>query len=111
MLASFLTGGVTIGSILVGLGTTIVSDVISRYIEGDVCFSTQKTGYAPKISGSYVWTDAYITKRWVVVYDAVNKKTSYKLSSSCHAVIGDKPQIILHLMRRQQLCINYERDY
>lgn len=85
LLASFLTGGVTIGSILVGLGTTIVSDVISRYIEGDVCFSTQKTGYAPKISGSYVWTDAYITKRWVVVYDAVNKKTSYKLSSSCHA--------------------------
>jgi hypothetical protein len=84
LLATFLTGGVTIEAILIGMGTTIVSDAISRYIEGDVCFSTQKTGYAPKISGSYVWTDAYITKRWVVVYDAVNQKTSYKLSSSCH---------------------------
>ena len=85
LLSSYITGGVDIGSILVGLGTTIIADVISRYIEGDVCFSTQKTGYAPKIGGLYVWTDAYITKRWVVVYNAVSKKTSYELDNSCYA--------------------------
>ena len=84
-LATFIVGEVTLGAILIGLGTTFTADVISRYIEGDVCFSNQKTGYAPKISGSFVWTDAHITKRWVVIYDEVRQKTSYELEDACYS--------------------------
>lgn len=72
VLATFLAGSVTVNGIVIALGSAIVSDVITKSIEGEVCFSTQKISYAPIISDKFVWNDAYITKRWVIVDDKVH---------------------------------------
>lgn len=85
VLAAFLTGGVTIGTIVVALGSAIVADVISKSITGTVCFSTQKILYAPVIDGINIFPDAYITKRWVVISDTVNKTETLELDNPEHS--------------------------
>lgn len=82
LVATFITGGVTVEGIIIALGSGIASDVITQAITGTVCFSTQKIRYAPVIEGINIFTDAYITKRWVVVSDTVNKTETVKLDDA-----------------------------
>lgn len=84
VVASFLTGGVTIGVIVVAFGSAIVADCITSAIKGTICFSTQKIRYAPVISGKNIFPDAYITKRWVITYDMIYKKESFKLDTASY---------------------------
>ena len=85
VVASFITGQVTVGTIVMALGSSIVADAITNAITGTVCFSTQKIRYAPVINGTNIFPDAYITKRWVIIYDAVAKKESFKLDNPSYA--------------------------
>lgn len=79
VLAGFLTGGVTIEAIVAGLGSAIVADALVQYVTGEVCFSTQVIRYAPVIEGKLIFTDAYVTKRWVVISDTVRQTETVKL--------------------------------
>ena len=85
VVAAFITGQVTVGTIVMALGSSIVADAITNAITGTVCFSTQKIRYAPVINGTNIFPDAYITKRWVIIYDAVAKKESFKLDNPSYA--------------------------
>jgi hypothetical protein len=82
LVATFITGGVTVNTIIVSLGSAIVSDVITSAISGNVCFSTQKIRYAPVIDGMNIFPDAYITKRWVIISDTVHRTESIKLDNA-----------------------------
>lgn len=79
VLSVFLSGNVTISSILVALGTAVVADAISKAIDGDVCFSTKKILYAPIVGGQWIFGDAYITERWVIIYDYLKKVETFEL--------------------------------
>ena len=82
LVATFITGGVTVNTIIVSLGSAILSDVITSAISGNVCFSTQKIRYAPVIDGMNIFPDAYITKRWVIISDTVHRTESIKLDNA-----------------------------
>lgn len=97
VVAAFITGGVTVAAIVTALGSAIVADAITSAITGTVCFSTQKIRYAPVINGTNIFPDAYITKRWVIIYDAVNKKESFKLDNEYYAYNrGESPHRIAY---------------
>lgn len=81
VLSVFLTGSVTVQSIILAFGSAIVADVLSKYVNGEVCFSTQKIRYAPVIEGKLIFTDAYITKRWIVISDTVHCSETVKLDN------------------------------
>lgn len=81
VLAGFLTGGVTIEAVISGLGSAIIADTLAQYVMGKICFSTQKIRYAPVIGGKLIFSDAYVTKRWVVISDTVRQTETVKLDS------------------------------
>lgn len=81
VLTGFLTGGVTIEAIVAGLGSAIVADTLAQYVTGQICFSTQKIRYAPVIGGKLIFTDAYVTKRWVVISDTVHQTETVELDN------------------------------
>ena len=84
VVAAFITGGVTVGAIVAAFGCAIVTDCITSAIKGNICFSTQKIRYAPVINGKNIFPDAYITKRWVITYDLIHKKESFKLDTASY---------------------------
>ena len=79
IVAVFIAGDVTVKAIIIALGSGIASDVITKAISGDVCFSTQKIMYAAVIDGMNMFNNAYITKRWIIITDTVNKTETYEL--------------------------------
>ncbi|MDO5544710.1 MAG: hypothetical protein Q4F81_02620 [Eubacteriales bacterium] len=81
VLTGFLTGGVTIEAIVAGLGSAIIADALAQYVTGQVCFSTQKIRYAPVIEEKLIFTDAYVTKRWVVISDTVHQTETVELDN------------------------------
>lgn len=81
LVAVFIAGEVTVKAIIIALGSGIASDVITKAISGDVCFSTQKISYAAVIDGMNMFNNAYITKRWIIISDTVNKKETYELDN------------------------------
>lgn len=85
LLAVFLSGNVTITTIIIGLGSGIAGDFITKAVMGQVCFSTQKIRYAPVIGGMNIFPDAYITKRWVIISDTAHKKETFELDNPSYA--------------------------
>ena len=55
VVAAFITGQVTVGTIVMALGSSIVADAITNAISGTVCFSTQKIRDAPVINGTNIF--------------------------------------------------------
>lgn len=85
VLATFIQGSVTVSGIVVALGSAIVSDFLAKKADGIVYFSTQKIKYAPIINGQYVWYDAYITKRWVIIDNSITGARTIKLDNESYA--------------------------
>lgn len=51
------------------IGKSIVADIVANTVSSVIWYSTQKILYAPIVNGNNVFTDAYITKLWLISYD------------------------------------------
>ena len=102
LISTYLTGGITVYSVVATFASAIVADVITNAITGQICFSTQKIRYAPVIDGVNIFPDAYITKRYVVTYDSLHGKMSYLLDQEAYDFNrGETPTLIA---RNAQVC-------
>lgn len=79
VLSVFLTGEVTVKALVIAFGSAIVADVISKAIDGDICFSTKKILYAPIVGGKWIFKDAYITQRWIITKDNLTGTENFEL--------------------------------
>ena len=95
LIGSFLTDKITAITIITAFGASVIADVITNAISGQICYSTQKIRYAPVISGVNIFTDAYITKRYVITYDNLNGNMSCILDREAYDFNrGETPALI-----------------
>lgn len=95
LVAVFVMGDITAKAILVSIGAAIISDIITNAVSGAVCFSTQKILYAPIVSGINVFTDAYITKLWLISKDNYSGRETFNLANeSYESNRGQRPDQI-----------------
>lgn len=85
ILAGFITtGGITVATVVRAFGAAIITQgtqqVINKPIKGAVCYSTQKILYAPVVEGYLIYSDAYITKLWLIAENALEGKTTISLA-------------------------------
>ncbi len=95
LVATYVTGGITATAILATIGASIIADIITNAVSGELCYSTQKILYAPIVSGINVFPDAYITKLWLISYDYYSARETFTLANeSYQSNRGQRPDQI-----------------
>jgi hypothetical protein len=104
VLAAFLTGGVTLGVILIAAGSSIVGGVLGGYVDSSICFEKFRTLYRVRVNG-LISLDTYIDDKYEVVHDYIRGTDTYIEAGFGGGFAGSNYDMI------EIGCMNYRATY